>query len=139
MGNQVIGGAKLDAVAKKFSEEPNASDGGQHDFVNRGALASQVLDTAIFTLPTDRLSPILEDATGFHIVRVLERTPDTRVDFVVAQEEIKDKIKKQKVQAQIQAHLAKLKSKTRVWTAFDDEPKPDADKAEVGFQPRNMR
>jgi hypothetical protein len=121
MGNEVLRGAKLDAVAKKHSEEPNAADGGYHEPVRQGALASAVLDNAIFTLPPNRLSPILEDATGFHIIRVLDRTADSRVDFVEAQEDIKDKIKQQKIKAQIQDHLAKLKQKTKVWTVFDGE------------------
>jgi parvulin-like peptidyl-prolyl isomerase len=125
MGNEVLRGAQFAAVAKKHSEEPCASDGGYHEPVTRGALASDVLDKAIFSLPTKRLSPILEDATGFHIVRVLERSDDSRVDFVKAQEEIKEKIRQQKVKEQIQAQIAKLKKKTKVWTAFDIEPTSD--------------
>jgi parvulin-like peptidyl-prolyl isomerase len=122
MGNEVLRGAQFAAAAKKHSEEPNASDGGYHEPVTRGALASDVLDKALFSLPTKRLSPILEDANGFHIIRILDRTDDSRVDFVKAQEEIKEKIRQQKIKDQIQGQIAKLKKKTKVWTAFDSEP-----------------
>jgi parvulin-like peptidyl-prolyl isomerase len=108
-------------VAKKHSEAPSASDGGQYDWVTRGSLASQVLDEAIFTLPTNKLSPILEDDRGFHIIRVLERQDARRTDFVSAQEEIREKLKKEKIQQQVTAYVDRLKTKTRVWTVFDDE------------------
>lgn len=121
MGNEVLRGAPLAAVAKKHSEAPSASDGGQYDWVSRGSLASQTIDDAIFTLPPQRLSPILEDNRGFHIVRVLERTDAGRTDFVAAQDQIKETIKKQKIQGQISDYIAGLKKKTRVWTVFDGD------------------
>jgi hypothetical protein len=121
MGNEVLRGAPLSAVAKRHSESPTAAEGGQYDWVTRGSLASTQLDAAIFTLPTGKLSPIIEDNRGFHIVRVLERTEDSRVDFVQAQEQIKEKLRKEKIQAQVMAYVENLKAKTRVWTVFDDE------------------
>lgn len=121
MGNEVLRGAAFAAVAKKHSEATSASDGGQHDWVTRGSLASQTIDDAIFTLPPNKLSPILEDDRGFHIIRVLERQDAARTDFVSAQKEIKEKLKKDKIQQQVTAYVDRLKTKTRVWTVFDDE------------------
>jgi parvulin-like peptidyl-prolyl isomerase len=121
MGNEVLRGAQFAAVAKKHSESSSAADGGQYDWVTRGSLASKKLDDAVFTLPLAQLSPMLEDERGFHIVRVLDRQDASRVDFVTAQKDIKETLRKQKIQKQVVDCLAKLKGKTRVWTAFDDE------------------
>ena len=61
-------------VAKKFSQEPNASDGGYHDWTNQGSLVSDGPGRGHLHAPLNRLSLKLEDERGFHIVRVIERT-----------------------------------------------------------------
>jgi parvulin-like peptidyl-prolyl isomerase len=121
MGNEVLRGAPLAAVAKRHSEAPNAAEGGQHDWITQGSLASTKIDEAVFTLPRNRLSQIIEDERGFHIVRILDREDAHQIDFVEAQADIKEKLKKQKVQEQVMAFVDRLKSRTRVWTVFDDE------------------
>ncbi len=122
MGNEVyLGGAPLWAVAKRSSHGVTASDGGQYDWTTQGSLKSKVLDQAIFELPLKQLSPILEDEEGLHIVRVLERQEAGRTSFETAQSEIKEKIKKQEVQKQVDAFLAGLRKNTPVWTIFDKE------------------
>ena len=121
MGNEVLRGAPLSAVAKRHSEAPNAAEGGQHDWITRGSLASAKIDEAVFTLPTNRLSQIIEDERGFHIVRILDREDAHQIDFVEAQADIKEKLKKQKVQEQVMAYVDRLKARTRVWTVFDDQ------------------
>lgn len=124
MGNEVyLGGAPLWAVAKRSSHGVTASDGGQFESTTKGSLKSKVLDQAIFELPLNQLSPILEDDEGFHIVRVLERNEAGRTSFESVQTEIKEKIKKEQVQKQVDAYLAALRRKTPVWTIFDEEKK----------------
>ncbi len=122
MGNEVLRGAKFEAVAKKHSEAPSAAEGGQNDYVTKGSLASEPLDNAIFTLPTGQLSQIIIDDKGFHIIRVIERQDATRVEFVSAQGQIKEKLAQQKREKQIEAFVNNLKAKTSVWTIYDDEP-----------------
>lgn len=123
MGNEVyLGGAPLAAVAKRSSQEPNADKGGYYDWTNKGSLASRVLDDAIFSLPLNRLSEILRDERGLHIVRVLEREDATHVPFLEAQVDIKEKIRNERRMADVQAYLEKLRTNTRVWTVYD-EPK----------------
>lgn len=122
MGNEVyLGGAQLAAVAKAKSQEPNAEQGGLHDWTSKGSLASKVLDDAIFSLPLNKLSQILEDERGYHILRVLDRRDASSVPFVEAQIEIKDKIKNLRRQQDIKQYLEKIQKGTQVWTIYDDE------------------
>ncbi|QDU98256.1 peptidylprolyl isomerase [Lignipirellula cremea] len=121
MGNEVVGGAQFAVVAKRSSQGSNASKGGYHDWTTRGSLASEALDEAIFTLPIGKLSQIIEDRNGYHIIRVIERIDDGQVSFVDAQPKIKDAIKNARVQKQQQDFLAELRAKTYVWTVFDDK------------------
>lgn len=122
MGNEVLRGAPLRAVAQRQSQGIDADDGGYHDWTSRGSLASEVLDQAIFSLPVGRLSDRLEDAEGFHILRVIERTEAGRVPFEQAQVDIKETLRKEHVKEQVNAYVAQLKQEIPVWNTLDDAP-----------------
>jgi parvulin-like peptidyl-prolyl isomerase len=119
MGNQVLRGADFSAVAKKNSQEANATEGGYHDWTNKGSLVSEVLDQSIFSLPINRLSLKLEDERGFHIVRVIERRESRRIEFAEAQDEIRTKLQDDERKRQIHDYLEKLRNTTYIWTIFD--------------------
>ncbi|MBA2117652.1 peptidylprolyl isomerase [Bremerella alba] len=120
MGNQVLRGAPLNAVAKRESQGIKASSGGQYDWTRKGSLKNETIDKAIFSLPIGELSPIIESPEGFHIVRVLEREDAGMVPFTEAQVEIKEKIKNERRQGQMEAYILEVKGKAQVWTIFDE-------------------
>ncbi|MFN3152562.1 peptidyl-prolyl cis-trans isomerase [Bremerella sp.] len=120
MGNQVLRGAPLNAVAQRESQGIKASNGGQYDWTRQGSLKNETVDRAIFSLPIGELSPIIESSEGFHIVRVLEREEAGMVPFTKAQVEIKEKIKNDRRQEQMQAYITEVKAKAQVWTVFDE-------------------
>ena len=121
MGNMVLRGKSWTAVAREESETFNASRGGAHDWTEPGSLRSNVLESAIFSLPPNQLSRILEDETGFHIVRVVERTEEGVVPFAEAQVEIREKLKLQKQDERVKQWLEELKGKTYVWNFFEQQ------------------
>lgn len=120
MGNDVMRGAPLADVARAGSHGATADQGGQRDWTTQGSLASKVLDEALFSLPVNSLSPILEDERAFHIIRVLEREDAGRTPFRDAQVKIKEEIEKQRRDKAVQDYYSKLRKETRVWTVFDD-------------------
>jgi len=126
MGNEILRGAPLNAVAQRQSQGVDASEGGYHDWTSRGSLASEVIDQAVFSLPAGRLSERLEDQEGFHIVRVIERIEAGRVPFEQAQVDIKETLRKENVKSQITAYVAKLKQEIPVWNSLD-APAPQVD------------
>jgi hypothetical protein len=120
MGNEVLfGGTPFPAVARKYSQEPNASEGGYYDWVTPGSLASKPIDRAVFTLEVDKLSQIIEDDAGFHIIRVIERKEAGQVSFLEAQPEIREAIESQRRAAEQQKYLTELRARTQVWTIYD--------------------
>ena len=122
MGNEVLRGAPLHAVAHRQSQGIDAREGGYHDWTTRGSLASEPLDEAVFSLPVGRLSERIEDHQGFHIVRVIERTDAGRVPFEQAQVEIKETLRKARVKEQIEAYVTKLKDEIPVWNSLEAAP-----------------
>ncbi len=109
MGNEVVYGAPLDAVAKKSSHDFNAKNGGQQDWITKGSLAAESLDKAIFEIPLNELSDIIETPTGFHIIRVLERTPAGMKPFRDAQVEIKEKLLQAKQEKRFEEYVTRLR------------------------------
>ena len=121
MGNEVLRGAKLASVARRSSQESRAEQGGLHDWTAKGSLVSDPIDQAVFNLPPEKLSRIIEDDRGFHIVRVLERQDAGRITFQDAQTEIKAKLRARKQQEQIETLLKQLRETIPIWTVYDDE------------------
>jgi hypothetical protein len=120
MGNEVLAGRPFDEVAKSRSEGPTASGGGGFDWTSKGSLASTTLDQAIFSLPIDQLSAIIEDGEQLHIVRVVERQDAGRIPFTEAQVGIRDTLIADRRQEATDAYLEKIRQRTPVWTVFDD-------------------
>jgi len=121
MGNEVYFGAPFATIARKHSQEPHAQEGGLYDWTTQGSLASKPIDQAIFTLEPNKLSQIIEDERGLHIVRVLERTAAGQVPFQEAQPKIKEAITLQKREAEYKKFVESLRTNTQVWTIYDDE------------------
>jgi len=109
-------------VARKHSQGITADDGGRYDWTTQGSLRSDVVDHALFSLPVGKLSKILEDDTGYRIVRVLERQPAGRTPFPEAQTKIRKEINGLHRKTELRAYIDHLRDTTPMWTAFDDDP-----------------
>jgi parvulin-like peptidyl-prolyl isomerase len=120
LGNEVLGGQPFPDVAKARSQGVTASSGGTHNWTTQGSLVSKPLDEAIFALPVGSLSEIIEDDTGFHIVRVVEREDARLIPFTEAQSQIREKIKKQEEQQLIAGFKQRVRERTPIWTVFDN-------------------
>jgi integrase len=122
MGNEVLRGAPFTAVAKRSSHGLRASHGGLHDWTPQGSLRSGVIEKSLYELPPNRLSQIIEDDRGFHIVRVLERRDAGHVSFGEAQAKIKKVFETKNFNEQVVTYIAKLREEIKVWTIYDGGP-----------------
>jgi len=121
MGNAVQQGRPFAEVAKERSEGVMASSGGQRDWLTQDSLKSEVLDRSLFSLPVGTMSPILEDETGFHIIRVVEREDAYRTPFEEIQGEIREELKEEHKQARLKEFIERLREEIPVWTVFDKQ------------------
>jgi hypothetical protein len=121
MGNAVFFGTPLATVARNHSQEPKAAQGGYYDWTTQGSLASKPIDAAIFALEPGKMSLIIEDDRGYHIVRVMERNDAGQISFLEAQPNIKKALAAQKLDADYKEYVEMLRTSTRVWTIYDEE------------------
>lgn len=105
-------------IAQAKSEGLNASKGGQYDWTTKGSLKATVVDEALFTLPPGQMSPILDSGTSFHIVRVLERKEAGCRPFSEVQNDIREKLKDQRMQEAQQKYIADLRKNAKIWTIY---------------------
>jgi len=121
LGNQVLAGTPFEQIARNGSDGATADDGGLWDWTSQGSLVSTKLDEMIFTLPVGRLSQIIEDGTGFHIIRVIDRHEAGTVPFIEAQIKIREEIREEHLKKETSRYLADLRERIPVWTIFDDQ------------------
>ena len=126
MGNRVLSGQPFAQVAKQFSKGPTADKGGDRDWTTKGALVSKTLDAAIFspTLPVGRMSTIIEDADGYHIIRLIERRDAGIESFLDAQKGIKKKLTDERSKKMSDDYIETLRKQAQIWTIFDNDGGP---------------
>lgn len=121
MGREAFFGGNMQAIAKEKSQEPFARDGGVHDWTNKGALASTILDNQIFSIPTNSMSQIIEDVDAYHIIRVLDRESEGIVPLADVQDDIRTILRDKKIEiAQIEA-LEAVQKRVPVWSIFPED------------------
>jgi parvulin-like peptidyl-prolyl isomerase len=126
MGNEVwqrgtaapVKGAAFAEVAAAKSDGFTSKKGGEHDWTTKGALQCKAIDDALFTLQVGQMSPIIDSGPLFHIVRVLERKEAGRKSYTEVQADIRDKLKEQRFQVEVEKYLARLRGEARIWTIF---------------------
>lgn len=105
-------------VAKTQSEGLFAKEGGYHDWTTEGALKAAVVDQALFNQPVGQMSPILDSGLAFHIVRVLERKEAGCRPFSEVQNDIRDKLKDERMAEAQRKYLTKLRKTAKIWTVY---------------------
>jgi len=121
MGREAYFGGNMQAVARAQSQEPFAEQGGLHEWTNRGALASKVLDQQIFSLPLNAMSQIIEDEQGYHIIRILDRKSAGVAPLSEVQDKIREILKQQKIAKDEAAAMAAMRERVPVWSIFPDD------------------
>jgi parvulin-like peptidyl-prolyl isomerase len=87
---QIRGGADFAALAKQYSEDPGSKEnGGELPEFPRGQMVPE-FESAAFALNTNQVSDIVTSQYGFHIIKLLDKTPAKKIDFATAQPDIKD-------------------------------------------------
>lgn len=66
-------GEDFASLAKKYSESPEASEGGNLGFISKGSLSELAFEEKAFNLQPGQVSEPFETRLGFHILNVIEK------------------------------------------------------------------
>ncbi|MCG6877927.1 MAG: peptidylprolyl isomerase [Deltaproteobacteria bacterium] len=71
---KIRSGENLAALARKYSEGPEAENGGEVGWVAKGTL-EEPLDKMLFQMAQGHISPVTKGASGYHIFEIIDRRP----------------------------------------------------------------
>jgi peptidyl-prolyl cis-trans isomerase D len=95
---QLKGGAKLEDLAKKYSEDPGSGKvGGSLGWLGKGQTVPEFEKTA-FSLPKGQISDLVKSSYGFHIIRVDDKQDAHMKTLDEVKAEIEPVLKHQKGQ-----------------------------------------
>jgi parvulin-like peptidyl-prolyl isomerase len=69
---QAAGGADFADLARRYSQDTSKDQGGDLGYFGRGAMVPQ-FEQAAFALQTGQVSPVVESAFGWHVIKVEDR------------------------------------------------------------------
>jgi peptidyl-prolyl cis-trans isomerase D len=110
---QLKGGAKLEDLAKKYSEDPgSAKQGGSLGWVGRGQTVPE-FEKVAFSLPKGQISDLVKSSYGFHIIRVDDKQDAHMKTLDEVKAEIEPALKHQKGQQIVQKQGEALAKQAR--------------------------
>ncbi|GGD68747.1 peptidylprolyl isomerase [Paenibacillus nasutitermitis] len=134
---ELKGGADFAKLASEKSIDPGSKDkGGDLDFFPRGMM-DEPFEKAAFALKTkDELSPIVQGANGFHIIKFTERKAAHAATLEEEKVKIKDQLVAQQVSELSGTWLAEIKEKAKITNTLD-KPAADEKAGDSGAAPAN--
>ena len=100
---------RFPVFAQRYSECPTAMEGGSLGEVNRGQLYAE-LDTVLFDMQEQQISPIIETELGLHILLCERIKPGRRVPLSKAAQRIQEILQERQRRNCQKAWLASLQS-----------------------------
>jgi len=95
-------------VARKYSEDEKALEGGEYGFFQKGQLTKE-LEEVLSKLAKGQTTDVIQVIDGFMIFKIQDKHTGGILVFENAQDEIKNNIFQQRVQPKIREYLAKLR------------------------------
>lgn len=101
-------GEDFGELAKRYSEGPNAEEGGEMGYVKRGDLLPDI-ENNVFNLPEGQVSDVIQTGLGYHIFKIeakRERRPRTLSEV---RQDVEEAIFRQKVSGKLRGWMESLK------------------------------
>jgi peptidyl-prolyl cis-trans isomerase SurA len=110
---QIHKGASFDDIAKKSSDGPSASQGGELGVFKRGALAKELEDKT-FAMKTGDVSDVIRTKQGYVILKVTEHQKAGIPEMKDVAPKIQDALYYEKLQPALRAYLTKLREEAYI-------------------------
>ena len=110
---QARAGADFAQLAKKYSADGSAQEGGDLNFFTKGQMVP-AFDQAAFALKPGEISDIVTTQFGYHIIKVTERRPASTVPFEQVSARIKEYLTEQQKQQKVDTFIESLKQKAKI-------------------------
>jgi peptidyl-prolyl cis-trans isomerase C len=106
-------GEDFGALAKKHSEGPSASKGGDLGYFERGQMAKP-FEEASFALKPGEVSDIVETRFGYHLIKVTDKKSETTIAYAEIKDKLGEYLKQERVQKEVSLYVENLEQKGKV-------------------------
>jgi parvulin-like peptidyl-prolyl isomerase len=111
---RALAGEDFAALAKQYSDDPGSKEnGGELQPFPRGQMLPE-FEAAAFALTNNQVSDVVISAYGFHIIKLLDKTPAKKVDFATAEPDIKEGLARMKITKLAPDYVKKLRTEENV-------------------------
>ncbi|WP_157314061.1 peptidylprolyl isomerase [Chitinibacter sp. GC72] len=119
MRDRIQGGQDFAVMAKSFSDDASASNGGNLGWLNPGETVP-AFEEAMEALAINEVSMPVQSPFGFHLIQVLERR-DQDVTQEQARSKIRQELAQRKAEEQYDDWLRQLRDRSRIVIRLKDE------------------
>ncbi|HWD21110.1 MAG TPA: peptidylprolyl isomerase [Verrucomicrobiae bacterium] len=110
---RAVKGEDFAKLAKEYSEDPGSKDkGGEYTFPRHQMVPE--FEAAAFSLKTNQISDIVETQYGYHIIKLSEKIPASKVEFAKVEPKIKELLTHQAAEKAAPAYLDSIRAKADV-------------------------
>lgn len=107
-------GEDFGKLVTQFSEDPETKHkGGEITFARRGPVPPE-FEAAAFTLQPNQISDVVQTVIGYHIIKLLARTPAAKIPLAKVEGKVRESLQQRKVQEQLPAWLEEIKKQLGV-------------------------
>jgi len=117
-------GADFAALAKKYSDCPSKSKGGNLGFFPRTGKMVEPFAAAAFALKVGEISDIVKTRFGYHIIKVIDKKGEETITLDEVKDQIRSMLKHQKMQPLVKEFIPKLKESAKIVYPKGKELKP---------------
>jgi len=107
-------------LAKEYSQGPSNAKGGDLGYFKRGQMVPAFEEVA-FKLKPGEVSDIVNTRFGYHLIKVVDKKPESTVPYEGIKERIGQYLKQEKVQKEVKQLVDKLRKEAKVETFLKNE------------------
>ncbi len=110
---QIKSGADFAKLAQESSGCPSSKQGGDLGYFGKGQMVKPFEDAA-WSLKPGEVSAVVETQFGYHIIKLIEKRPSSKVPFDDVKARIADSLKRKKVGEAVNAVLEDARKKAKI-------------------------
>jgi peptidyl-prolyl cis-trans isomerase C len=100
-------------VAKASSEGPSAAKGGDLGYFGKGQMVGAFEETA-FALEPGKVSDVVKTPFGYHLIKVVDKKPETTIPFEAVKPRIEQYLKQEEVQKEVRKYIDNQRKEAKV-------------------------
>ncbi len=106
-------GQDFASLARTYSDDPSGAKGGDLGYIRPGQTLKP-FEEALFSLKPGEVSDVVETSLGYHVIKAVERKPETTVPFEKVKDQLRTLLKQEKGRQEANAYVAKVREKAKV-------------------------